>query len=406
MLLDVTRLLRDPKVSAAILATRGDVFYRQILDAVQDIAIGAAASSRADSAAAYLRTGTQVALLGWNLWTAAQQPLGLFNGMRRVGPTWVARGMKRWLRDAASMESTTKWIAEVSPFMRHRSDTATQDLAQVRTALRQPGGWFDDLVRTVTLDTVTQQHLVDSYMWHIGLMQRVADVPTWLGAYEKAMSETAGDEARAIAMADQAVIDSQGSGLLKDLSQKQRGGDVAKLFMTFYSYGATVFNETYAAAGEARSKEHTPAQLTALLGHYSLLYLAPAMATVALANAFGRRDDDDAGEWVSAIGGEMLSTALNTMVYVRELSGLASDGVRGYAGPAGTRTFVTLFRAGQQLKQGEVDEALVKALNQAAGTLFRYPAAQVERTVDGYLALRDGTTHNPAALLFGPPRED
>ena len=66
--------------------------------------------------------------------------------------------------------------------MRERVQTATQDLHDVRQALRQPGGWFDNLVRTVSGDTLTQQTILDGYLWHIGLAQRVADIPTWLGA--------------------------------------------------------------------------------------------------------------------------------------------------------------------------------------------------------------------------------
>jgi hypothetical protein len=289
--------------------------------------------------------------------------------------------------------------------MRERHNTATQDIAQLRDAFRQPGGWFDTLVRRMSADVLTQQHLIDSFLWHISLMQRVADVPTWVGAYEKAKaSGREVDDATAYAIADQAVIDSQGSGSIKDLSQLQRGGPIAKLFMTFYTYGATVFNETSDRTGATDFR--SPAAITALLGHLSLLYVAPAVATVMLANAVGRRDDEDEGDWLAAIGLEILSTALNTMVFVREFSGLLTEGVRGYAGPAGARALELGYRLGNQVKQGEVDEALLKAINQVGGAIFRYPAAQVERTIDGAVALEEGRTTNPFALLFGPPRED
>src|SRR4029077_3965960 len=140
------------------------------------------------------------------------------------------KGMKRWLRDAASMENTARWIYEVSPMMRGRGDTATQDLADLRGHLETPGGWFDELTRTVTKDRYTQQDIVDAFTWHIGFAQKFADVRTWLGAYEKAAGDRRNynadrplDEARVVALADQAVIDSQGSGSVKDLSQAQRG---------------------------------------------------------------------------------------------------------------------------------------------------------------------------------------
>ena len=42
--------------------------------------------------------------------------------------------------------------------------------------------------------------------WMMMRVQQAVDVPTWQGAYEKAVAED-NDEERAIALADQAVID-------------------------------------------------------------------------------------------------------------------------------------------------------------------------------------------------------
>lgn len=399
-LIDVSRLLRDTRVSAAVLETRGSTVYQQFTRSLQDIASGSIPAKNAmDRAANFLRTRTQLALMGWNLWTAAQQPLGLFNGMERVGPKWVAKGMGRWLRDASTMQSTTQWIAERSAFMANRHDNATQDLADLRQRMQQPGGWFDNLLRSVSGDAITQQHILDSYLWHIGLMQRVADVPTWLGAYEKAMA--AGEpEERAIALADQAVRDSQGSGQIVDLADVQRGGPIAKLFMTFYSYGNVVYNRTVAVVDEFKGGT----SVSALLGHLSLLYIAPAIGTVTLMHLTGRSDEEPEGLF-KEVAGEILATALNTMVGLREFSSAVGEGTRGYAGPAGARAIQLGYGVINQVKQGKVDEGLVKAINAAAGVLFRYPAGQVQKTVDGFVAIQEGRTANPLALLFGAPPE-
>lgn len=406
--LDVARLLRDPAVAEAILDTRGDQVYQQFTRALQDIAVGTRpAQNILDRAATFMRTRTQLAMLGWNFWTAAQQPLGLFNGAERVGVRWVMRGMVRWLRDAASMESTAAWIAEVSPMMRGRGLTATQDLNDLRNALRRPGGWFDALLRATTWDRVTKETFLDSYLWHIGMMQRVADIPTWLGQYEKSLA--AGEsEARAIALADQAVIDSQGSGQMKDLAQIQRGSPVAKLFLMFYSYGNTVFNSS--ANAFERTDVRSPVSVARLLGSLSLLYIGPAFGTVVMARLLGKtlgRDDDEedgVAGFLADVGRETVSTALNTIVLVREFGGLVGEETRGYAGPAGTRLLQLAYRLATQIKQGELDEALWRAANATAGTLFGFPAAQVQRTIDGWIALEEGRTKNPAALLVGPPR--
>jgi hypothetical protein len=415
MLIDTTRLLRDSKVSEAlyqtkVLATKGDLLYDQFTSMLQDLALGSSAGAGQpgvlDTAATFLRTRTQIAGMGWNLWTALQQPLGLFNGMSRVGPVWVARGMKRWLRDAATMQHTATWIAEVSPMMRSRVSTATQDLHDLRQQLRQPGGWFDQAVRTVSGDHVTQQTILDGYLWHIGIAQRVADIPTWLGGYEKAMA-AGNDEARAIALADQGVLDSQGGGQIKDLAQVQRGSAVAKLFMTFYSYGNTVYNATAERASATDFAK--PSEVLTFLGHLSLLTILPALATEGLRCAT-RTTCQDWPAYLQNVGGQILGDTMNMMVGLRELAGAAKiatggeAGTRGYEGPAALRPITLVTQLAQQIHQGEADAAFWKATNAAAGILFRYPSAQVQRTVDGFVALEHGTTHNPLALLFGPPK--
>ena len=406
MLIDVTRLLRDQKVADAIYETAGDVVYEQFTAALEAVAAGrlAGAQNGMDEAAQFMKTGTQIALLGYNVWTALQQPLGLFNGVDRIGARWVARGMGRWLTDTATLTSTVAWIHDVSPFMAGRSKSATQDLADLRKSLATAGGWFDQLVRTVTADRLTQQRILDSMLWHIGLMQRVADVPTWLGQYEKSMA--AGEsEARAIAIADQAIIDSQGSGRISDLSKIQRGGPVAQLYMTFYSYGATTYNASYRRAGRTSFKK--PIQVAKFLGGLSLIYILPAMGTVILRELTrgGGDDDDDWAAWFEQVGRESIASALNGMVLVRELSQVAAEGTRGYAGPAGARALQMMNQFLDQAKQGELDDALLRKGLAVAGVVGRFPSAQVQRTIDGWMALQEDETDNPLALLFGPPRD-
>lgn len=408
-LIDVSRLLADADVSQAIFQTKGQKAYEQFTAAVADIARGREAppGNVVEKALNYLRTGTQISMMGYSFWTGVQQPIGILNGASRIGVPAMMRGLTRWARDAAHMESTVAMIHERSEFMRNRHQTATQDLADVQAQLGQAGSWFDVMIRRASFDRVTQADLLNSFMWHIGIMQRVADVPTWLGEYEKQLAANPEDEARAVALADQAVLDSQGGGDIKDLAKMQRGGPYARLFMTFYSYGSTLYNATRDAAGATDFRK--PRSVGTFLGHLSLLYLFPAFATIALRHAFGN-DDDDEG-WLTAVGSETLGTALNTMVGARELSGVGrvffggEAGVRGYSGPAGARFFETVYRLAAQVKQGEADEAALKAANQVLGVLFRYPALQVERTTDGIVALWEGRTRNPFALLVGAPND-
>jgi hypothetical protein len=406
VLIDVGRLLRDKAIAKQFLDGPGEAVYRQFTTALAAIASnGRPGGERSvlDRAASWMKTGTQIAALGFNFWTAAQQPFGMFNGMQRVGVKWVLRGMVRWMKDAATMENTAAWINERSLLMRNRATTANQDLADLHRSLSQPGGWFDKMVRTVTADKVSHQGLVDAFLWHITLAQRAADIPTWLGGYEKAMAGGA-SEHDAVAMADQAVIDSQGGGEIKDLAGVQRGGPVARLFMTFYSYGSTVYNATLDAAGQVRAR--SPLSMVRFLGDLSLIYILPAVGTVMMAHLLGKGGDDDGPlEWLEDIGTESLSAALNGMIILRELGGLLRTGgaARGWSGPSGARFLQLVYNLANQVQQGVPDEGLWKALNAVGGVLFRYPSTQVQKTVDGWVALEEGRASNPAVLLAGPP---
>ena len=72
-------------------------------------------------------------------------------------------------------------------------------------------------------------------------MQMLVDIPTWLGAYNRALSD-GNTDARAVAMADRTVIEAQGSGRLMDLSGVERGGAWSKLFTVFYTFFNTAYN--------------------------------------------------------------------------------------------------------------------------------------------------------------------
>jgi hypothetical protein len=404
-LIDLSRLLRDEQIAAALFAVSGDSsVFDQFRGVLEDIRVGHLPSGNGgDAGATFLRTGVQVSSMGWAAWSAMQQPLGLFNGMHRVGTSWVLQGLGRWLRDSATMESTVGWIHERSPMMRNRSGTALPELNEVRSELQREDSWFNALVRTTTGGRLNSGHVLDTWLWHIGQAQRIADVPTWLGAYEKAMAG-GNDEARAVALADQAVLDSQGGGQIKDLAQVQRGGPMARAFLMFYSYGSVMFNQTRAL----RAGSSGPLALAQFLWGLSLLYILPAMMEVVLSRAFGRTEDDDG--LFAEFAGNVLSTAMNTMMWVRELNAVGqyltgAEPSRTYGGPAFTRAIQLATPLAQQVVQGELDEGLWKALNRPAGILVGYPSSQIEKTVNGWVALRDGRTDNPGVLLVGPSRE-
>jgi len=393
-LIDANRVLGHPKVQAAIMEHYGFDVYRMMQEAIQDVAAGDVAAQKAwEQGINWIRSGTSIAAMGWNLGTALLQPFGLTQGFVRVGTKWVGRGLSRWMRDAASMENTVSWIHEVSPFMRLRAKTMQREINEIRNR--------------VTEVTPRQRILgkaEDSYFWLIAKAQMIADVPVWLGAYEKHMAQGESED-RSIALADQAVLDSQGGGQVKDLAQIQRGGPLMKLWTNFYSFFNTTWNLTAESYSRTRFKD--PASVGRFAVDMLNLYTIPSIITWYLREAL-LKGECDYGTDTECVAKNMVTQQLGymsgTLIGVRELSS-AIQGYYGYKGPAGIRGFAEVANLAGQAAQGDVDEAMLRALNNTAGIFLHYPAGQVQRTVEGFVAIMEGKSSSPMAPLIGPPKE-
>ncbi|MDR1367760.1 MAG: hypothetical protein LBJ76_03465 [Candidatus Accumulibacter sp.] len=235
-------------------------------------------------------------------------------------------------------------------------------------------------------------------------MQMLVDVPTWWGAYEKAMSnpdnvtvDEAGeiDDSRAVALADQALIDAQGSGALSDLSRWERDTGWMRVFTGFMSFMNTTMNLN-------RRILKSDAGFVEKTAKLMLVNIVPAVLEVVIMNALTGGGDEEDDEFANDAVKSVASFALGQFVVVRELQYFLEK--RGYKGPSGTRPISDLYDLSIQIQQDEADFALFKAMISVIGDVFRLPSAQINRTLTGVKALDEGDTDNPAALAFGVRR--
>lgn len=391
-LLDVQRVLNGPEVHAAIFDTIGPKGFQQFRRALHAIAVGdIPAQQEVESSLNYLRGGSTIAGLGWSFATAAMQPLGLTQSMQRIGVKWVAKGMAAWLRGAVAFEGVAADIQAESKLMANRMNTLNREVSEIRNQVRPR--------------TIRAQALTDSFFYAITKMQLVADIPTYLGAKAKAQ-EAGHDEATAIALAEQAVLDAQGGGQQKDLAAVQRGGPAWKIWTNFYSFFNTTYN-LWAESVHQAKVERDPRAIARLAADAMLLFVVPALlGHVMRAALTGNLGDelDDPEKLAAALAGELAAYMASPLIGVRELAQLL-QGYAGYEGPAGARAFNVVGDLAAQAKQGELDEAFWRSLNAAGGVLLHYPAVQVDRTVRGVMALANGDTYNPLAVVMGPPKK-
>lgn len=396
-LIDANRLIRHKDIGGAIRSAYGPEMDRQIIAAITDIAAGDAGKAwPGDAFFRHIRIGSVVAGLGLNLMNAMIQPLGLAQTIVRIGPKWAAIGVGAYTKGPIELY---KAVLGKSLMMQNRMRTQNRELNDLRNKIRGKANW--------------QQNIDQIMFLPMTAMQSVIDVPTWWGAYQKALAEMPVDmvedeeiEAKAIAIADQAVLSAQGGGQVKDLAAIQRGPELAKLFTAFYGY----FSTTYQLAVERTraTSFKSPGQIARLATDYLLLFVVPAVMTELIYSAF-KGEEDDEEELANKLASAQVSYLFGMMVGVREASaaaqmlmGLETKG-GGYGGPAGLRFFKELERFSQQAGQGEMDRALVRAGINVAGIALHLPSGQINRTIDGMIAIGEGRTQNPAVLVGGAP---
>lgn len=392
--IDANRIVKNEQVDKAIRSAYGAEVVQQFKASIRDIAAGDAPNMDALSKVLTpLRTGAAVAGLGFNLMNAMLQPLGLTQSMVRIGPKWVAQGIAEWAKSPVGLVTQ---VHKKSEFMRNRGRTQQRELNEIQSVVQGKS---------------KARAMFDAAMFMpMQSLQLVADMPTWWGAYQKALSEAPVDmdqdviEDKAIRLADQAVIDAQSGGQVKDLALIQRGGPMQKLFTVFYGYFSAAYN-----LGVERGKAtnyKSPVEVIRLAGDFLLLYSVPAVLASLLKSALQPGGDDDE-DLARKLIGEQISYLMGLMVGVREITGAVqyATGTRqfdmAYGGPAGLRFFQELDKLGKQVGQGEMDRALFRSAINVGGVLFHLPSSQINRTLDGGLALSEDKTDNPAALLFG-----
>lgn len=385
-LIDANRIIGAKPIERAIRDHYGPEILRTIKDVLSGIATAdIVPQTKIDTAMLYLRANVSRSTMGFSLTTAMLQPFGLFQSVVRIGPKHVLRGMARWGGDTVRFENAMSWISDKSEFMRLRNKTFNRELHEINGR--------------VTHGKSTARQVYDASLFMlIQKMQLIADVPTWIGAYEKALAEGSDDD-RAIAIADQAVLDSQGGGQIKDLSEFQRKHP---LLTMFYSY----FNTTYNLAAESTGKTDfkSPLQIAGWLSDMAMLMAIPALGPAIILELLkGGGDDDDLEAWMIKMLQWEAGYLMATVVGLRELSGA----VQGfdYSGPPVGRLGVELTKLGKQIEHGEIDEALVMSVARTAGVAFGLPMTQLIRSYTGWKAWTDGDAPATSVLMGPPPRE-
>lgn len=336
-------------------------------------------SSTIDTAARFLRQNISLAGLGFNFTTAAIQVFGIVNSVPVIGQKWVARGMSRYL--SMTPKKASAFVFERSAMMEDRARTQFRELQEVSARAAGNTSEIKDAFMRLAYKPIV-------------VMQMVVDVPTWLGAYEKALSE-GNTEQRAIAIADRCVIDAQGSGRASDLSAIERGGEWAKLMTVFYTFFNAILNSLVVSY---KTKGKVQFAMDVLL----VVAVQTAIETMFKEGMKSVAREDDAEDWwenvKDAYPKNVVGFSLGLFVGLRELSSITEG---RYAGPTGLRKVADAFSLATQVSQGEWDEAATKSAVKVMGSFFGLPSTPINRAITGTQALREGKTDSWLAPFLG-----
>lgn len=330
---------------------------------------------------------------------------------KTIGAKYLAMGFDAISGSPRKFQIARDFVVERSGEMRHRFETLDRDIKAGLEGLLGKKGLLSDARRF-------------GY-YGIGMMDHVVTIPTWLGAYEKAMAEGK-PEADAIYYADKVVRGSQGAGGAKDLAAVQRShNEWFKLATMFYSYMNHMVNRMFSIARQAKSGARNVSagewkaarsDFAMVLARSWFLLVVPAVAGPLLAGR-GPREEEDPATWAMR---KVFFNLWGGVPLVRDFANAVENYSTGQFGsdyqftPA-ERMADAFLRTGADswnatFGDNDVSDKWLKHSIETAGYAFGLPGAGQAATSAQYLwdtadgkEQPDDVNEFIGSVLFGPP---
>lgn len=402
------RILQDGRIRDAFVNAGKQADFDALEIWLKDVAEGELrAGDVAGQMARRFKSNFTAAKLAFNLSTVAVQITGVAQSMVVVGKADFLKGVQMALRPGIRDEVHAK-----SQFMRDRSTTFNKDIFDLYNDPRLgpvASRWTE----------IRNDWIAPAGFWLMTKVQSyLVDVPTWLAGYQQGLRKFGGDEAKAVAYADDIVKRSQASGIFSDRSAIERGSgsmrmrqnEFLRLFTTLGSYMFAKFNVAYERTGRARQviereglSLRSAQEAVSWTIDVAFLFTLEAVLYAAIKGRLPDEEDDEdddgmTDEWAAYLAKETALSFMSTIPFVRDIgSVLTGFGGGGAYGAITEELAKPLIQAGQ----GEVDAALVKSVISATGLFTGLPSGQINRAVDAGWRQAEGDDVSPAEYLLG-----
>lgn len=385
---DTLKFVEHPRVRKMIERKVGPEYYAQIRpwikSQVNDAAMDTNTLHALDQIMRQFRTNATIVGLGLRLTTMLAQLGGLPNSAGEVGGKYLVQGM---VEATANMGSIRGFIFERSEEMARRAQDFDRD---VSTA-------FNDIGKLPTtklgkaLDPAKRLRdaVVPWAFWGIGAVDvNLISVPTWLGAYRRALDEGATEE-QAAARGDKAVRKSQGSGRSKDLAAIQNANEGYRVLTMFFSAFSVLYNRQRAVVKDVRRGDYRKAAVET-----GWVMMAAPLVSALLVGDWPQ-DDEDWLEWAAR---KVFFGLWAGVPGVRDIMGVIERKVSGqFAMPTTSpiyRAFDGLVKVGEDMvnaaKGDRVSDRWLKHAVETPGYFFGLPTGQLSSTLDYGYAVAKG----------------
>jgi hypothetical protein len=266
--------------------------------------------------------------MGMKLTTILAQTTGLLAAVAEIGPRWVLSGIMRTYARGNPFVVYRETVA-LSPMMENRMRSVDRDLYELSTGLLDKGSSnrvLDPLVRF----KAWQER--NAYLPMGFVQMALCDLPTWQGAYAKAIQEGMNQE-QAVLYADGVVERTQVGGADKDLAEVQRGEELGKIMTQFYSYFSALY-QLYARRLTMARRRGSPKDMGRLATLFLLTgVLEPILSAVATRNT-PDEGEDDLEDWLAWAGQKIFFNPFNMVIGLRDFTGAIESWLEGYGGKA------------------------------------------------------------------------
>ena len=393
-LLDAYRIVKRPEYRRAMQRAFGDEAYAQVVPWLRSIARPDRTKiDGINKMFEFLARRGSLAAMGFSFRTALLQTTSIPQSMAEVGTGAFLRGAYHMLVHPLESWGT---IRELSPYMVSRSRNMERDVADRLKPFREGTKIFGSKWEEAAFAMIQAMDAIVAY-------------PTWIAKYNDAIGKGI-DQAKAITLADDAVIRAQGSGLTMDTTALMRKPGAARLFTMFMSFAMNWQNrQRYYLAGFRESWRTGQSEIgtARFLSHFALEWLAPPILTLLLI-CMGR--DGEFPE-LEDIGSELLGYWLMGVPIVREIPALFEYNKKfgDSAAFKGLNAAVTATRGGMKIAAGEASDEqfyrTMKSTLDAIGFVAGVPTAPIWRTVEGTEAFIEGKAGPLAPILGAPPKD-